>query len=163
MVIAARRGGVRSTRSDSASPVSAEEDARAQRVAEAAASLVSSSDPRPTRVEFEGIKPNGEDMDLLDDIDESALGSKLSAVQKAMDAYYSEWLSSVLDGTGAFLPSMTSGACFLIHADDTSPRAGEEGESPTSASAHQVPAAVVRCLLQWTDTQPGHSAFLLST
>eukprot|EP01043_Picozoa_sp_COSAG02_P085451 COSAG02_NODE_23094_length_730_cov_1.172742_1_plen_158_part_00 len=149
MVAAAHRGGVRSTRSDSASPVSAEEDARAQRVAEAAASLVSSSDPRPTRVEFEGIKPNGADMDLLDEMDESAVGSKLSAVQKAMDTYYNgEWLSNILAGA---LPSMTSGSCFLIHSD-TSPRAGEEGESPTSASAHQVPAAVVRRLSQWTDT-----------
>lgn len=103
MVAAARRGGVRSTRSDSASPVSAEEDARAQRVAEAAASLLPTSsggatqhsDPRPTRVEFEGIKPNGADMDMLEDMDdESAMGNRMSSLQKAMDEFYSECFES---------------------------------------------------------------------
>lgn len=96
---------MRSTRSDSASPdgsptaVSPEEDARAQRVAEAAASLIpggpSSSDPRPARVEFDGIKPNGADMDILDVLEgeenETAMGQGMTSLQRAMDQYYSEF------------------------------------------------------------------------
>jgi hypothetical protein len=46
-------------------------------------------------VEFEGIKPNGADMDMLEDMDdESAMGNRMSSLQKAMDEYYSECFES---------------------------------------------------------------------
>ena len=100
LVSAAKHGGVRSTRSVSASPdgspvaVSAEEDARAQRVAEAAATLLPGSSVRPA-LEFDGIKPNSVDMDELESMEneeESAMDSRMSSLQKAMDEYYSKSL-----------------------------------------------------------------------